>query len=213
MAPIGGSADAVIPALEEGVLRALFDALPFMAFLVDQDVKIEACNRGARLILGSQAEGILHRRAGEAMHCLHSKDVPEGCGHGPACGECIVRNSVREAFAGGQVVRRRARVQLEKNGAPVEIYALITANRMDVGGVARVLLLVEDISDLADLRRIIPICSSCRKVRDDKESWMRVEAYFNDRWDLDFSHGYCPDCLKVEMDNLDRTLPPKPGQE
>jgi hypothetical protein len=65
-----------------------------------------------------------------------------------------------------------------------------------------VLLVIEDISEIAELHRLIPICSVCRKVRDDKESWMQVEAYFKSGWDVDFTHGFCPDCLQVEMDKI-----------
>ncbi|MFH0726923.1 MAG: hypothetical protein V2B19_11335 [Pseudomonadota bacterium] len=68
---------------------------------------------------------------------------------------------------------------------------------------ALVLLVIEDISEIAELRRIIPICSICRKVRDDTESWTRVEAYFKNNWDVDFSHGLCPDCYKIERDKLE----------
>jgi hypothetical protein len=65
-----------------------------------------------------------------------------------------------------------------------------------------VLLVVEDISELGELRRLIPICSVCKKVRDDTESWLRLEHYFRDRWDVDFTHGLCPDCHKIELAKL-----------
>jgi hypothetical protein len=61
---------------------------------------------------------------------------------------------------------------------------------------------IEDISAIAELQRIISICSVCRKVRDDEKTWLRVEAYFKNHWDVDFSHGLCPDCYKIEMDKL-----------
>ena len=53
-----------------------------------------------------------------------------------------------------------------------------------------------------ELHRPIPICSVCRKVRDDKESWMQVESYFKHSWDVDFTHGFCPDFLQIEMDKI-----------
>ncbi len=62
--------------------------------------------------------------------------------------------------------------------------------------------MVEDISEIAELRRLIPICSVCKKVRDDTESWQRLESYFKDHWDVDFTHGLCPDCHKVELTKL-----------
>ncbi len=47
------------------------------------------------------------------------------------------------------------------------------------------------------LRGILPICSFCKKIRDDGGYWKQVEVYIRDRSDADFSHGICPDCLKV----------------
>ena len=68
------------------------------------------------------------------------------------------------------------------------------------------LLVIEDISEIAELQRMIPICSICKKVRDDKKSWFRLEAYFKDHWDVDFSHGYCPECYKSEMEKIEKEI-------
>jgi hypothetical protein len=65
---------------------------------------------------------------------------------------------------------------------------------------------IEDISEIAELQRMIPICCICKKVRDDKESWFRIETYFKENWDVDFSHGLCPECYKIEMDRLEREI-------
>jgi len=50
--------------------------------------------------------------------------------------------------------------------------------------------------ELNALRGIIPICSSCKKVRDDKGYWHQVEAYVRDRSEAEFSHSICPECLE-----------------
>lgn len=44
------------------------------------------------------------------------------------------------------------------------------------------------------LRGLLPICASCKKIRDDRGYWHQVEAYIHERTDADFSHGICPDC-------------------
>ncbi|WP_339134434.1 MAG: hypothetical protein WGN25_15360 [Candidatus Electrothrix sp. GW3-4] len=46
------------------------------------------------------------------------------------------------------------------------------------------------------LRGILPICSFCKKIRDDKGYWNQVEVYLRDRSDADFSHGICPECMR-----------------
>ncbi len=48
--------------------------------------------------------------------------------------------------------------------------------------------------EIQTLRGIIPICASCKKIRDDKGFWNQVETYIANRTDVQFSHGMCPDC-------------------
>ncbi len=187
------------------ILRLVFDALPSLLFVVDEDVRIQDYNAAASALLAADRPTVIKRRAGEVLHCMHSRDVPEGCGRAPYCINCVVRNSVKEAFQGHRVIRRRTRLELIRDGTLVEIYALITSSPFAYQGRSLALLVIEDISELAEIQRIIPVCSVCRKVRDDKESWMRVEAYFKDHWDVDFSHGLCPECYKAEMGKLDAT--------
>lgn len=44
------------------------------------------------------------------------------------------------------------------------------------------------------LRGLLPICASCKKIRDDRGSWQPMESYISARSDADFTHGYCPSC-------------------
>ena len=46
------------------------------------------------------------------------------------------------------------------------------------------------------LRGLIPICASCKKVRDDQGYWSSVEAYVEERSEADFTHSLCPQCAK-----------------
>lgn len=46
------------------------------------------------------------------------------------------------------------------------------------------------------LEGILPVCASCKKIRDKKGSWHQIEAYIRDRSDADFSHGICPECAE-----------------
>ena len=46
------------------------------------------------------------------------------------------------------------------------------------------------------LSGLLPICSNCKKIRDDKGYWNQIEAYIRDHSEADFSHGICPECAK-----------------
>ena len=51
-------------------------------------------------------------------------------------------------------------------------------------------------NEIKTLRGIIPICSNCKKMRDDRGYWEQVEAYIGKHSDAVFSHSICPDCAK-----------------
>lgn len=187
---------------KKDILREIFDALPSAVFIVDEDVRIQEYNSAAADLLITDRNTILKHRAGDILHCIHSGDVPEGCGRAEFCRGCIIRNSVTEAFQGKRVVRRRARIEILRDKDKLDIYALITVSPFVFEDRSLALLVIEDISEIAELYRLIHICAVCGKVRGDKESWMRIESYFKDNWDLDFSHGLCPDCYKSEMDKF-----------
>lgn len=64
--------------------------------------------------------------------------------------------------------------------------------------------LTEKIRELHDaldhiktLRGIVPICARCKKIRDDQGYWRQVEAYIRDHTDARFTHGICPECIKI----------------
>ncbi|WP_257311025.1 hypothetical protein [Geothrix fuzhouensis] len=46
------------------------------------------------------------------------------------------------------------------------------------------------------LHGIIPICASCKKIRDDMGSWNQLETYISEHTEADFSHGICPECAQ-----------------
>jgi hypothetical protein len=49
--------------------------------------------------------------------------------------------------------------------------------------------------NVTTLKGLLPICASCKKIRDDAGYWHQVEAYIGSRSDVEFSHGICPDCV------------------
>jgi PAS domain S-box-containing protein len=53
------------------------------------------------------------------------------------------------------------------------------------------------------LRGLLPICSSCKKIRDEKGNWQQMERYVTEHSEAAFSHGMCPECLKLYYPDLD----------
>jgi len=59
------------------------------------------------------------------------------------------------------------------------------------------------VSRVDRLGGLLPICSRCKKVRDDSGYWKNVEQYISDHFDTEFSHGLCPDCQADAYKELD----------
>jgi PAS domain S-box-containing protein len=56
--------------------------------------------------------------------------------------------------------------------------------------------LQEALDNIKTLKGLLPICSNCKKIRDDQGYWNQIEAYIRDHSDAEFSHGICPDCAQ-----------------
>src|SRR5579862_9494095 len=106
-------------------LRAIFDAIPLPAFIVDGDVRIHDFNTAAEPLLGSEPATALHLRGGEAIHCIHSE--PNGCGHGAICKHCVIRASVSRAMEARSTCRERHCAELRTSAGRRPIKLLITA--------------------------------------------------------------------------------------
>ena len=83
---------------------------------------------------------------------------------------------------------------------PGELRARVEVGRRMVEMQDELASKVEELRQALDqiktLRGIVPICASCKKIRDDQGFWNQVEVYVHDHTEADFSHGICPECMK-----------------
>jgi hypothetical protein len=73
-------------------------------------------------------------------------------------------------------IKERKQVQIEKDNLIVELKAAL--------------------SEVKTLSGLVPICASCKKIRDDQGYWNQIESYIRDHSDAQFSHSICPECAK-----------------
>lgn len=62
--------------------------------------------------------------------------------------------------------------------------------------------LVDAKEKIQQLEKIIPICASCKKIRDDEGYWNQLESFMTKHRDMTFTHSSCPDCTKKVMDDI-----------
>jgi AmiR/NasT family two-component response regulator len=71
----------------------------------------------------------------------------------------------------------------------------------------RNLELQKALGHIKTLSGLLPICSSCKKIRDDQGYWQQVEIYIAEHSEADFSHGLCPDCMqKLYPDSYEKSV-------
>ena len=56
--------------------------------------------------------------------------------------------------------------------------------------------LQDALANVNQLSGLLPICASCKKIRDDQGYWTQIEAYIRDHSEAEFSHSICPDCTE-----------------
>lgn len=55
------------------------------------------------------------------------------------------------------------------------------------------------LAEVSRLQGILPICSYCKRIRDDQDYWQQVEAYISSHASVQFSHGICPSCYAAHV--------------
>jgi len=185
-----------------GYFRALFDAFPAPTFVVDEDVRVLDANAAAPGLVGERTI-FLHKLCGDMLRCVNCWKTGAACGTTEACSRCVVRRSVGDAFADDHAVRRRATILRTSESEIDELNLLVSASPFDHDGTRRVLLVLEDVSELTELRHIVPICAYCKKVRNDDDFWERVESYMSRYLNARFTHGICPECRKKHCPEQD----------
>jgi hypothetical protein len=60
------------------------------------------------------------------------------------------------------------------------------------------------LSQVRQLSGMLPICASCKKIRDDRGYWNQIEKYISEHTEALFTHGLCPDCAKKALEEVDQ---------
>jgi DNA-binding NtrC family response regulator len=72
----------------------------------------------------------------------------------------------------------------------------IERQRLETERERLILELQEALSKVKQLSGLLPICASCKQIRDDKGYWTQVEVYMREHTEIDFTHTVCPECTK-----------------
>lgn len=183
----------------ESFIKIIFDTIPAWVFVLDTEWRVNAVNKAARDFSGCTEEKSYLKKCGNVIGCIHQNADPRGCGFSQYCSTCIVRNTAFESIQG--TVTRRAKGKLEVVSGKV-LNVLVSSSPFEYEGHKFSVTIIEDVSLIVELQGLIPICASCKRIRDDKGYWNRVEMYIEEHSEAEFTHDICADCVKKLYPNL-----------
>ncbi|MBW2368695.1 MAG: PAS domain-containing protein [Deltaproteobacteria bacterium] len=183
----------------DGYLRSVIDTIPSIVFITDADAKILDANKAASEALDGNDRPIVRRLCGDVLRCINAGESGEYCGKTNTCDYCIIRGSIAEALEGQRVHRRRAMIEIGTEGNTENVHLFVSAapfNFFNSDHIASELSLIilEDITELMELKKIVPICSNCKRIRKDDNYWEQVESFMQRCHKFHFTHSICPDC-------------------
>jgi len=133
---------------QENELTTIFENAPFIMMLVDGERHIRRVNALACSSTGSSVTDMVGLRAGEALRCLHALDNPLGCGFGPYCQHCTLRQIIRDTCETGQ---SHLQVEISQSnvveGKEQSLTFLVSTTRIVVDNAPLVLLSLQDITE------------------------------------------------------------------
>jgi len=190
----------------EGKLHSITSHLAEGIYLLDEMGQITFMNPEAEHLFGwTMAE--LNEKG---PHNLVHFQKPDGTPLSPS--ECKMHNVIKTKeryFSTDEVfVRKDGTVfpisviaaPVIENGnirASVTAFRDITEQKQTEKEKGKLILdLQEALATIKTLHGILPICASCKKIRDDKGYWTQIESYIREHSTAEFSHGICPDCAK-----------------
>ncbi len=203
----------MLPSDSEARYQLLFESNPIPSFVYDlETLCFLAVNKAAIRHYGYSQEEFYAMTVKEIRP---AEDIP------------ILLDKVSRVKEGADTVSSHYRHK-KKDGTI--IYVEITARAFRYTGRLAELALVQDITErvLAEEERerlirkltealarvktlsgLLPICSSCKKIRDDEGYWNQIEVYIGEHSEAEFSHGICPPCVKKLFPSSYERLYPK----
>ncbi len=204
--------------------RSLRDAERFLAatlrcitdgvIAIDMTGRVTFMNPVAEKLTGSAQVGSVGRELSDIFHLIDSVDlrpissaVVEAMKTGRAVSE------VREATLIGLGARR---ISVDYSCAPIRgeagdvvggiiVFREVTSNgQRESESSTLIAQLHAALANVKTLSGLLPICSWCRKIRDDSGNWQELEAYICAHSNAEFTHGVCPDCETNQLEQLDK---------
>jgi len=168
---------------------------------------IVSWNAGAEVMFGHGFEEVIGRTSAVLAPPAAPNDMP----------------AILEQLVRGEVVKNFETIFLKKDGGQVNVATSVSPIKNSFGKVIGASMIARNIDEMKEaqaereklindlqealvhvrtLRGLLPICSCCKKIRDDQGYWTSVEVYVMAHSQAEFTHGICPDCERQYRDQM-----------
>lgn len=217
---------------ERTLLRTIIEAIPDEVVVKDSERRFILANTAAVLALKrTNAEEVIGKRDEDLIPPVFAVEAKEQEEKIFQTGEMLINNYGKNKIdpVTGTILRGILMTKVPLRNNLGEITNIVVVNR-DITDLRRAEAdkerIIEELRNaLAEVRTLsglLPICASCKKIRDDGGYWNKIESYIETHTSAQFSHGLCPDCMgdyfpgsaRTPRDAGDKKLPvPKEEQQ
>jgi len=127
-------------------------------------------------------------------------------------------STIRDVIERGHRVERIETIRLRRDGTGIDVSITVSPIKAADGNIQGASIVLRDITErkrqekerlrlidelkealkrVKTLNGLLPICASCKKIRNDGGYWEQVETYIRSRSNAEFTHGICPDCVRL----------------
>ena len=184
--------------------RETFDVMSDFVSVHDNDLRFVKVNKSLANILKKKPEELIGKHCYEVIH--NSQEPWPTCPHLKAIEkQGVVTEEIEDPFLEKTLLVTCSPV-FDKKGVvigSVHVARDVTSQKLaEKEREALVKKLQTTLDEIKILKGILPFCSYCKKIRDDKGYWEQVDVYIHKYSDADISHGICPECLKEHYPDL-----------
>lgn len=131
----------------------VFTTVPVGLLLLNENLVIQQASKTMMTMVLREPAEVIGERAGAGLGCIHSHDVPQGCGFSNLCPECPLRNGVQNVIATGESIREKILcLTLLINGEPRERWLRVSAEPVSIDNSRYVIVAVDDVTDLVEAK-------------------------------------------------------------
>lgn len=183
---------------EKTFSESLINSLPGVMYVIDRRGKYINWNRNMEMVTGFSREEISKMETLDLISSEHKERAFKVLANAFEEGQITVESNLATATGEsipflftGFIFSQHGEDYLI--GVGIDISERVRAENEKSRLIEQLQSTLKQVKQLSGL---LPICSSCKKIRDDKGYWNQIESYIHDHSDAEFSHGLCPDCAE-----------------